>query len=181
MDFKVRRRLLVNPRGDKLSPQLQTRALPDPPSPLLGVTPGVQNSGTKENDSENKKDIEEDEDKLRAAQAPSIPQPSRPRRQARHTRELAEMASCKSAKMSTHPTTSCLCTRGSDHWTTEIPTLPRTNGAAGAAIYLRRTRLDPKGRSSCCSHLHTEISGGRAVQIETCMYERLNTNENTNT
>lgn len=126
--------LLVNPRGDKLSPQLQTRALPDPPYPLLGVTPGVQNRGRKDIHSENTKDIEEDEDKLRAAQAPSIPQPSRPRRQARHTRELAEMASCKSAKMSTHPTTSCLCTRGSDHWKTETPTQPHTRTSRGCDV-----------------------------------------------
>ena len=75
--------------------------------------------------------------------------------------------------------TTCLCSRGSDHWTTEIPTLPHANGAAGAAICLcdLRARLDPKGRSSCCSHLHIEIPRGRPVQIETCMYKCLNTDE----
>ena len=61
--------------------------------------------------------------------------------------------------------TTCLCSRGSDHWTTEIPTLPHANGAAGAAICPcdLRARLDPKGRSSCCSHLHIEIPRGRPV------------------
>ena len=75
--------------------------------------------------------------------------------------------------------TTCLCSRGSDHWTTEIPTLPHANGAAGAAICLcdLRARLDPKGRSSCCSHHHIEIPRGRPVQIETCMYKCLNTDE----